>query len=147
MKKPVLLETEDIRLLTQIGFIASGRADVQRAEVIFSALLHDRADRAFPYLGIATALLNAGRTGEAVMHLERAALPAGEEADMVQAFLGLSLQLDARASESLRVLRKVAQQYESAPPTPGSLLAQRLLGEQPSNIAKNSATNSLSAKP
>lgn len=103
-----MLEPDDIRLLTQIGFIAAARADVQRAEVIFGALLRVRPERSFGHIGMATALLNAGRAGDAVLRLEKAYLPPGDDADMVQAFLGVALQLDARASEAARVLRAVA---------------------------------------
>ena len=46
--------------------MASARADVQRAERIFGALLRVRPDRAFAPIGLATALLNAGRAGEAM---------------------------------------------------------------------------------
>lgn len=134
-----MLDPDDIRLLTQIGFIAAARADVQRAEVIFGALLCVRPERSFGHIGIATALLNAGRASDAVMQLEHAQLRPGEDADMVQAFLGLALQLDARASEAMRVLRNVAKlggsTAENLTLTEGALLAQRLLGETPQGTA------------
>ena len=135
-----LLDPDDIRLLTQIGFMAAARADVQRAEVIFGALLHVRPERSFSHIGMATALLNAGRAGDAVTCLEKARLPPGEDADMVQAILGLALQLDARASEATRVLRAVAMtapepQDNSMPASEGTLLARRLLGETPADDA------------
>jgi predicted Zn-dependent protease len=131
-REPYLLETEDIRLLTQVGFIASARADVQRAERIFGALLCVRPDRAFAPVGIATALLNAGRAGDAAQRLANAQPAAGEEADMVQAFLGLALQLDGRAGEAMRVLHPVAARGDNVDPagtTEGVRLARRLLGE------------------
>ena len=89
---------------------------------------------------MATALLNAGRAGDAVTCLEKARLPPGEDADMVQAILGLALQLDARASEATRVLRAVAMtapepQDNSMPASEGTLLARRLLGETPADDA------------
>lgn len=127
--QPLLLETEDVQLLTRIGFIAAGRADVKRAEVIFGALSRVRPERAFAYVGLAVACLNAGRAADAVAHLEKAQPAAGEEADMVRAFLGLSLQLDARASEATRVLRQLASTPNDTEPTEGAALAKRLLGE------------------
>ena len=35
-----LLDANEVRLLTEVGFLAAARADVKRAEVIFSALEH-----------------------------------------------------------------------------------------------------------
>lgn len=134
MLTPPLLESEDVRLLTQIGFIASARADVPRAQLIFDAVLHARPERSMGYLGIAIAQLNAGLSHEAVNTLQKAAMPPGEEADMIGAFLGLALQMDARTSDSIRMLRQVADGAgaQCSPPTPGALLAMRLLGEIPS---------------
>ena len=78
------------------------------------------------------ALLNAGRAGDAVAYLQKQAqMPAGEEADLVNAFLGLALQQDARANEATRTLRSVAPDAKNTNPSEGALLAQRLLGERP----------------
>lgn len=131
MLGPPLLEPDEVRLLTQVGFIASAHADIDRVERIFGAILRVRPEQSTGFLGMAVGLLNASRAHEAVALLERAHLPAGEEADMVEAFLGLALQMDARTSDSTRVLRKVATSAgaQRTPPTPGAILAQRLLGE------------------
>ena len=137
MPEPVspLLETEQIQLLTQIGFIAAARADAKRAEVIFGALSRVRADRAFPHIGLAVAWLNAGRAATAVAHLRSVQLPEGDDQDLLQAFLGLALQLDSRAAEAERVLRAVAARTDAAHPSEGATLARRLLGESPSTPA------------
>ncbi|WP_298208978.1 hypothetical protein [Acidovorax sp.] len=118
--------------------MASARADTQRAERIFSALLRVRPERAFGHIGMATALLNAGRAGEAATRLGSALLPTGEEADMVQAFLGLALQLDGRAGEAMRVLRPMAARGDngSTDLSEGVRLARRLLG-QPADTVSN----------
>lgn len=115
--------------------MASARADIQRAERIFGALLRVRPDRAFAPIGLATALLNAGRAGDAVARLADARPSPGEETDVVQAFLGLALQLDGRAGEAMRVLRPLAtrgdNQSLASPVTDGVRLARRLLGHPP----------------
>jgi Flp pilus assembly protein TadD len=105
---------------------------VPRAEIIFGALLRVRPDRSFAPIGLATALLNAGRAGEAADRLAQARAAPGEEADMVQAFLGLALQLDGRGGEAMRVLQPLAARGDNgdpAEPTPGARLARRLLGQ------------------
>jgi len=128
-----LPDSDDIRLLTEIGFLASARGDVARAEVIFGALLLLRPDKAFAHLGLATALMNARRPGDAATHLATAHIPPGADADMVQAMHGLALQLDGRIGQGQRVLREVSgRPGATEAPTDGVLLARKLLGETPS---------------
>ncbi|WP_051237486.1 hypothetical protein [Ottowia thiooxydans] len=127
-----LPDSDEIRLLTEIGFLASAKGDVARAEVIFGALLLLRPERAFAHVGLATALMNAHRAGDAASHLATARIPAGADADMVQAMHGIALQLDGRISQSQRVLREVARRSDSADePSDGTRLARKLLGEGP----------------
>ena len=75
------------------------------------------------------ALLNAGQAHAAAGQLQVIDLPPGDDADMVQAFLGLALQLDARAAQAQQVLTPLAQRAQT-PETasPGARLAARLLG-------------------
>lgn len=120
---------DDVQLLAQVGFLVAGRGDATGALRIFEALALLRPDRAFAYVGQATALLNAGRAGEAAQRLDAAHLPAGPEADMLEAFKGLALQLAERRSESTYVLRRVAGRARQAGASEGALLAARLLGE------------------
>lgn len=128
-----LPDSDDVHLLTEIGFLASARGDVARAEVIFGALLILRPDRAFAHLGLAIALMNARRPGDAADQLAAARIPAGADADMVQAMHGLALQLDGRQAQSRRVLREVSGRAGAAgEPSGGILLARKLLGEEPS---------------
>ncbi|WP_428000742.1 hypothetical protein [Acidovorax sp.] len=130
-KEPSLLGPDDIRLLTQIGFIAAGQADVPRAERIFGALSHVRPDRAFAHVGPAMALLNAGRAAEAAQQLLRALpqLAPGEDADTVSAVCALALQLEGRTSESTRLLRDLLHNAAPDGDNDGLRLARRMLGE------------------
>lgn len=124
-----LLDSRDIRLLTEIGFLASARGDVVRAESIFGALLHFRPEKAFPHVGVAIALMNAGRFDEAASRLGAVRLPAGPDADLVQAMHGMALQLQGRISQSQGVLHEVASRRDiQGPPSDGVRLARRLLG-------------------
>lgn len=126
---PDLLEEGDVRLLAQAGFLAAGVGDVARARVVFDALRPLRPDRAWPWLGVASALLNARKPAEAARLLEPVQLPHAGEQAMVRAFLGLALQLDERSGESLRVLRAVAADAAVAD-SEGARLARRMLGEK-----------------
>jgi len=102
-----------------VGFLAASRGDVLRAERIFGALQRLRAQRAFAYVGLALAYMNANRHEEAAGLLEHATVrvDAAEQAEL-NVFRGLALQLAGRTSESVRALRAA-----------GSMrLAQAMLG-------------------
>ena len=120
---------DDVQLLAQVGFLAAGRGDAAAALRIFEALALLQPDRAFAYVGQATALLNAGRASEAAQRLHAVHLPAGSEADMLEAFRGLALQLAERRGESTYVLRRLADRARQPGASEGALLAARLLGE------------------
>ena len=124
-----LPEAADVQLLTQVGFLAAGRGDVPRALRIFEALALLRPERAFAYVGLAATLLNAARAMDAVQRLQTVRLPDGAEADMVEAFKGLALQLAGRSGESTYVLRRVVDRACQGNASEGALLAARLLGE------------------
>ena len=105
-RENALLQTEEIKLLTEIGFVAAGRGDVKHATIIFAALQRLRPQRAFAYVGQALALMNALRHDEAAVLLDRAAehVLASEQAEL-NVFRGLALQLAGRSSESVRALQ------------------------------------------
>ncbi len=101
-----LPDPTDIRLLTEVGFLAAALGDIRRAQVIFRALERVRPAAHFPYVGMAAALMNAGKPDEAVRELDRglkAVVDPQDQAEL-QAFRGLALQLAGRTSESRRAL-------------------------------------------
>ncbi len=125
----MLPDASDIQLLTQVGFLAAGRGDVSRALRIFEALALLRPDHAFAFVGLASALMNAGQANEAVQRLQAVKLPTGPEADMLDSFRGLALQLAGRHGESRFLLRQIVARSRHARASEGVLLASRLLGE------------------
>ena len=105
-REPHLLESSDIRLLTEVGFLAAARADVKRAEAIFGALALLRPDRSFSYIGLAMAYLNTHRPEEAVAVLAQGAkVVRAQDQGELQAVRALALQLAGRTAESLRALQ------------------------------------------
>ncbi|QKV54384.1 hypothetical protein [Comamonas antarctica] len=119
----------DVQLLIQVGFLAAGRGDVAAALRIFEALAVLRPEQAFAFVGLGSALMNAGRAGEAVQRLQAVSLPPGAEADMLDSFKALALQLAGRHSESRSLLRQLVLRAGSVARSPGARLAARLLGE------------------
>lgn len=124
------LDGEEIRLLTELGFVAAGAGRLDWAEDIFHALMLLRPQRAFPHIGLALAYMNAARSQEAVALLERARVSVDEGQDGaaladVEAFRGLALQLAGRSAESRRALQWAADRNQTSD---GGRLAARLLG-------------------
>lgn len=104
-----VLDTDEVRLLTEVGFLAAGCGDLARADAIFGALRLLRPDRAFPYIGLATARMNAGRAADAVTVLEAAHITDTAGAQIVRTWYGLALQQAGRNDESRRVLESVVR--------------------------------------
>ncbi|MBB1625144.1 tetratricopeptide repeat protein [Achromobacter sp. UMC71] len=120
-----VLEADDARCLAEVGFLAAGRGDVARADAIFNALRALRPGRAYPWLGLAVARLNAGRADEAVRLLEQGEASAAAERGLLSAWRGLALQLAGRNAESVRLLQACA---DAGAGGEGAVLARSLLG-------------------
>ena len=111
-KRWSLLNSDEIRLLTEVGFLAAGRGYVSRAERIFGALQRLRPQRAFAPIGLAMAYMNVGRHDEAAGILAYAAaqVEPAEQAEL-DAFRGLALQLAGRSAESVRALKSAGENH------------------------------------
>ena len=118
-----VLDGDDARFLTEVGFLAAGAGDVARAGIVFGALRRVRPGRAYPLIGLAVAHMNAGQAADAVRLLEAAPAADDEERGLMQAWLGLALQVEGRRGESQRVLQSAATAQGE-----GAALARRLLG-------------------
>lgn len=130
-----MLDSPDIQLLTQLGYVAAARGDTARSQRIFDALALLRPQHAFAPIGLACAWMNAGQAAQAVQHLSRVHLPAGDEADMLDAFRGLALQLAGHAHHSTAVLQHVVERTTHQPGSPARRMAQAMLGQLPAAAA------------
>ncbi len=120
-----VLEADDVRLLTEVGFLAAASGDLARTRAIFTALQLARPGRAFPRIGLAVGLMNAGRASEAAHLLGESVGENAEEQTLLDAWRGLALQLAGHGAESRRVLEDAAQTGD----TEGARLARGLLGQ------------------
>jgi len=118
-----VLAADDAKLLTEIGFLAAYRGDVDRTDVIFDALARIRPGRAYPWVGKAVARFHVGRADEAASFLERVQATDEEEAALLQAWFGLALQLSGHAAQARTVLEQLTEGAG-----PGHVLARSLLG-------------------
>ncbi len=131
------LTAADVRLLSDIGFVASCSRQTQCAVQIFQALTLVRPLRAFPYVGLGLAYLNARQAPAALaaLALGRQVLggwppPHGpehaEELALLRVFEGIAAHADQRRAEGFQLLR---QALHTAPPEgPAARLARSVLG-------------------
>lgn len=134
-----VLDSDEIHLLTEIGFLAAGAGDLHRAATIFNALQQLRPERGFPLVGLAVAHLNAGKSAEAVALLERVHLASPGEQALLDAWRGFALQLSGHLDQSRRLLETVMQHDNGD----GAALARALLGHAtPHNDGNTTNTGS-----
>ena len=101
-----LLDSAEVRLLTEIGFLAAAKADTRRAELIFDSLELLRPQGVFVYAGLAFAYLNAALYQQCLAALERGLLRMESDPDkqVLQAVRALAFNWAGHASESTRAL-------------------------------------------
>lgn len=97
---------EEIRLLTETGFLAAAQGDLPGAAAIFDALRICRPEAHYTYVGMAMAQLNRRRHDDALRTLEQGLASAdASHAGDLHAMRALVLRLAGRASEATRALR------------------------------------------
>lgn len=99
------LQPEEIRMLTEVGFLAGARGDLESARTIFHALKLCRPSSPSPYIGLAMALANRREHDEALRTLDRGlAMVDSKEVAELQAVRALVLSLAGRGSECGRAM-------------------------------------------
>jgi Flp pilus assembly protein TadD len=98
------LETDDVRMLVDLGFIALWRGAERQATAIFEGVVAARPKEEAGYLGSALVQLYRGDLDAAIVTLRR--LPPS---DAAQTFLGLALSRQGAASEARRILNEVVE--------------------------------------
>lgn len=97
------LQPEEIRLLTETGFLAGAQGDLKSATAIFGALQQCRPEAAFAYIGMAMAQLNRRRHDDALRTLDQGLAQAGAaHACDLHAMRTLALRLAGRGADSAR---------------------------------------------
>ena len=137
-----VLSGDEIRLLTEVAYLGAASPRLfSDAETLFRQLMVLRPRRAFPYIGLASALLNRQRAEDAaqVMALGCALQDADwgeaapdsevfdpiEDSAMMQVFHGLCLLAARRTAEGEQRLGKLVESCDH----PGALrIAKGLLG-------------------
>jgi hypothetical protein len=114
-----ILDSDELRMLVDIGFIALSRGADRHAEAIFAGVQAVRPGEEAGHLGAALVHLYRGEVDPAVAILRK--LPPS---DAAQTFLGLALSRRGEGDEASRVLNGVVA---TAPDTAFASLARDLL--------------------
>jgi len=101
------LTSEEINLLSKVGFIAVALRDKIRALAIFSLLKQLRPNNALPVIGMALTWIGVKEPIYAIHLLEKTVLQDENEQFIVSIYLGLALLLDKKHKESRRILNLV----------------------------------------
>lgn len=116
-----VLESDDVRMLVDIGFIALSAGLDPQARTIFAGVEAARPDQEAGPIGLALAEMAADELDSAVARLK--ALPPS---DAALTYLGMALMRRGDTGEGRETLRRV---LETAPGTPFAELAAASLGE------------------
>jgi predicted Zn-dependent protease len=100
------LSVQEIKWLTEIGFIAPQLGQPKVALTIFHALLLCRPDKDFPYIGLATTYIGMSKHTEAIALLEKTLLQHPDSLE-VKTLLAMALKFNQRNNEADRLLTEV----------------------------------------
>ena len=120
-----MVSADTLRLLADIGFMATSSGFSPQAKSLFNAIELNRPDSVLPYIGHALNCMNMNKNQEALDILEKKALKIEPDNPTVQAFMGMALMLLGRSSESERCLEGIVDSED----TLASGLANNLLSE------------------
>ena len=126
-----VLRSDELKLLTEVGFLALNCASPVMAARLFDPLSRLAPQRAYAWMGLAYAHLNAAQPNEAVRVLERARgimrpnEAADEDIALVTALLGFALHHARRQSECVKLLATLIHRPAD---DPGGRIARSLMG-------------------
>ena len=130
-----MVSAETLRLLADIGFMATSGGFSPQAANLFKAVELARPDSVLPHIGFALNHMNMNRHQEALEILEKKALKLEPDNATVKAFIGMALMMLGRNSESERTLNQITASDDVLAAT----LATNLLTELQQHADKKSS--------
>jgi len=122
-----LIEQDDLKLLTDIGFTAMSGGMTEHALAIFAAVKATRSEGEAGYLGLGMIDILKGDPASAVKTLN-----AAPDTDAVKTFLGIALVQTADLEQGEQVLQSVVQ---NSPDTPFARIASDTLASLTARVA------------
>ena len=111
--KTMKIESEFIRLLMEMGFLATRVGRLHEAETIFKAAAHVQPSSAYPQIGLGCVAMGRGNIETAVQILNNAPANERSERELCMGFLGMALKLGGYGEESRSVLAHLQTEGES----------------------------------
>ncbi len=130
-----MVSADTLRLLADIGFMATSSGYSPQAKALFHAIELTRPDSVLPHIGMALNCMNLNKHQEALDILEKKALKLEPDNATVQAFMGMALMMLGRSSESERCLSALTDSDDTLAAT----LASNLLAELKEHANKKAA--------
>ncbi|CAM3555761.1 tetratricopeptide repeat protein [Parendozoicomonas haliclonae] len=131
-----MVSADTLRLLADIGFMATSGGFSPQAQSMFKAIEQARPDSVLPHIGNALNSMNMNRHQEALDTLEKKALKLEPENPTVKAFIGMALMMLGRNSECERYLNGLTDSDDSL----AASLASNLLVELKEQASKKSSS-------
>jgi predicted Zn-dependent protease len=106
------LASNEIRLLSELGFMAAASGQVAAATEIFEALICLRPTKSFPYVGKAVALLYVGSFPAAIDLLLAATQVVDADQEQIWIYLALAFQRSGYVAKSRKILNHLLDSGE-----------------------------------
>ncbi|MDR0351570.1 MAG: HrpB1 family type III secretion system apparatus protein [Puniceicoccales bacterium] len=103
------IPTDIIRMLMDIGYVATGCGFKASAECIFDALIAARPSSELPLIGLAVVKMSFGQVSEASKILTESVAKINPDSQLAKAFFGLLLKQIGSNRESEKVLSEVLE--------------------------------------
>lgn len=101
------IDSDLLKLLMEVGFIATNNGRPGDAETIFGGLSQVRPNSGYPRIGLGCAAMARGDIPKAVDILRSAPYQDKEEHELCQGFLGMALKLGGYEDECRSVLNQL----------------------------------------
>lgn len=107
------IDSNLLKLLMEMGFLAVNTGRLGKAAVIFKGVAQARPESVYPHIGLGCVAMGRGDYAGATEILNNAPVTERAERDLCQGFLGMALKLDGRHGESRQVLIRLQTEGEN----------------------------------
>ncbi|HTH80749.1 MAG TPA: tetratricopeptide repeat protein [Ramlibacter sp.] len=119
------LDSDDLRILAEIGFMGAQSGQAPAARALFEALAVLRPLSTLPHIGLAQAAMGANKNQEGVRILREALKKHPGDVELT-AFLGLALHASGEAAQARKMMNTVIEKASEADAT-SVAMARKLL--------------------
>jgi hypothetical protein len=107
------IDSELLKLLMEVGFMATNSGRLSEAATIFKGLTRARPQSVYPRIGLGCVAMGSGQFAQAVEILKQAPVKADGERDLCQGFLGMALKLGGFEEECRSVLGQLQSEGQN----------------------------------